>query len=378
MFSWLVLVPVPLFAQWLTQEIPLKPGWNAVHLQVQPEPRACDDVFRQVPVESVWQWSRRFTAAQFETDPQTLLPENPDWRMWLPPSNPRAFLNRLAALKGNTAYLIKVSDQALPFLLRVKGRVLLARQEWYPHGLNLVGLPVHPANPPNFTEFFRFTSEVNTTLGFANELYRVDSQARSVRIVQPVREQVQPGVAYWVACTKPPAHLSRLHVATAADALDFGEFLVERDLALQNVHANEPLTVNLRHRPSEEPPVAEGVPELAGPVPLSYLIRSGTNRWDWTNFPNAGLSLTLGPGERRTLRLGVRRAELITAARERTNTGTNGATYQGILEVSDSAQSLLQRVPLSVGTPALGTRGSNPSPFCDFEGLWVGMLRLNQ
>ena len=41
-------------AQWATQSIVLEPGWNAVYLEVQPEPRECDAVFAELPVESVW------------------------------------------------------------------------------------------------------------------------------------------------------------------------------------------------------------------------------------------------------------------------------------------------------------------------------------
>lgn len=376
---WLMIVwvgsPLPVGAQWLTQEIQLQPGWNAIHVPVQPEPADLDTLFGGTPVESVWQWNRRFSAAQFVTDPQSLLPENPDWLMWFPPSNPRSFLKRLATLKGNHAYLIKVSDQAQPFMVPVKGRVLLYRPQWFPHGLNLVGLPVHPAHPPSFTEFFRFTPEVNTSADFANELYRIDSQARGVRIVQPAREFPQPGIAYWVACAKPPAHLSRLHLETAMDTVDFGEQRVERDLRLQNVHATDPLTVTLVQRESETPPVADGVAELAGSIPLSYLARSTTNTWEWTRFPAAGLSLTLAPGESRALRLGLRRAELTGLASRR----TNDAAYQGILEVTDFAQSLLHRVPLVARTPRLGSGlGATPDPHCDFEGLWVGTLRLDQ
>ena len=37
--------------QWATQQITLNPGWNAVYLEVQPEPDDCDAVFAAVPVE---------------------------------------------------------------------------------------------------------------------------------------------------------------------------------------------------------------------------------------------------------------------------------------------------------------------------------------
>ena len=77
----LVGLTASLQAQWLTQRVPLQPGWNVVHLEVQPEPGACDQVFAGLPIQSVWKWDRRFTTIQFTVDPGTLLPENPDWLM---------------------------------------------------------------------------------------------------------------------------------------------------------------------------------------------------------------------------------------------------------------------------------------------------------
>jgi hypothetical protein len=320
-------------AQWLTQRVPLQPGWNAVHLEVQPEPGACAQVFAGQPVESVWKWDRRFTTIQFTVDPGTLLPENPDWLLWLPESNPRAFLSRLFALEGNQAYLIKVAANAAPFTLNIKGRVLLPRPNWYPHGLNLVGLPVHPSHPPTVTDFFRFTPEVDTTRGFANELYRLDALGRGQRIVQPARDRLQPGVAYWIACARAPAYASALHVTPPGRAVDFGTLLTRQDLTVKNAHPTATLTVWLRQRASESPPANGEYPELAGPVPLSYSSRNASNQWVWNVFPTAGLSRTLAPGEEWPVRLGVRRLDLAPHRPQ----GTNGAAYQSILEVADAA-----------------------------------------
>ena len=49
----LVLTTSSANGQWITQTIPLQPGWNAVFLEVQPEPDQCESVFQGLPVESV-------------------------------------------------------------------------------------------------------------------------------------------------------------------------------------------------------------------------------------------------------------------------------------------------------------------------------------
>ena len=374
MVLFLLIAPGLGRAQWLTQRITLVPGWNAVYLEGQPEPSACAEVFNYAPVQSVWKWDRRFSTIQFTVDPATLLPEAPDWRVWLPPSDPRSFLSRLSDLQGGQAYLIKVASNAVPFTLPIKGRVLLPRLDWYPHGLNLVGFPVHSNSPPTFTDFFRFTPEVDTSRSYANELYRLDSQGWGQRIVQPARDRLKPGVAYWIGCARAPAYQSPLHVMPeGASALDFGSLLVRRDLSIKNTLPSGSQTVWLQQRLSESPPATGDFPELAGAVPLSYLSKNVSNQWVWANFPSAGLSRTLAPGEEWSLRLGVRRNDFAAY----TAHGTNGAAYQSILEVTDAGQSLLIRVPVVAQKNSV-LLGGPLDPHADNEGLWVGQVTVNQ
>jgi len=376
----LLLAPQLCQAQWRTQTIQLQPGWNAVHLEVQPQPDDCDTIFANLPVESIWKWNRRFSTIQFVTDPSTLLPQDPDWLVWLPLANKQAFLRRLRSLEANQSYLIKLEDDASPVTLSVKGQVVLPRLEWYSHGLNLAGFPVNAVNPPTFSEFFKFTTEVNTTLGFGNQLFRLDPQGHGLPIVQPSRDRVQPGVAYWIRTEKKPAYMSSLHVTASAGALDFGAVGSSQDLEILNAHPTTSMNVLLRLRNSESPPSGAGFPELAGSVPLSYLSRNTNGSWVWVEFPAGGLTNSLTPGQTWTLRLGLRRGELAAYQPQ----GTNGADYQGILEVTDSAQSLLIPVPVTATSPEIIVAARPPEAggaLADFDeraGLWVGQVSLNQ
>jgi hypothetical protein len=324
-------------------------------------------------VLSVWKWDRRFSTIQFTVDPATLLPENPDWLMWLPSSDSRSFLNRLAGLQGCQAYLIKVAPNSAPFTLSVKGRVIIPRLEWYPHGLNLVGLPINPKHPPTFTEFFAFTPEVDTSLGYANQLYRLDSTGRGVQIVQPARDRPQPGVAYWVGCARRPAHMAAIHAGPQGGAVDFGLFLSEQDLSIRNVHPTNTLTIQLQQRASESPPGTGGYPELAGPVPLAYRFKTSSNTWDWAPFPASGLARPLAPNEEWLVHLGLNRRELASYIPQ----GTNGASYQSVLEVTDSAESLLIRVPVVAQQPMMAGE-ETLTAHSENEGLWVGQVFVNQ
>jgi hypothetical protein len=71
---WLGVLAGDAQAQWVQQQIVLKPGWNAVFLEVDPTPRECDSLFASLPIESVWDWNRTADSAQFVQDPSTLIP----------------------------------------------------------------------------------------------------------------------------------------------------------------------------------------------------------------------------------------------------------------------------------------------------------------
>src|SRR6516225_11165035 len=77
-------------AQWVQQQIDLKPGWNAVFLEVVPSPDECDVLFANLPVESVWEFNHTADSPQFVQDPTTLIPGSPGWLNWFPPSHPLA------------------------------------------------------------------------------------------------------------------------------------------------------------------------------------------------------------------------------------------------------------------------------------------------
>jgi len=366
-----ILIIFPLLAthaQWRTQQVTLNPGWNAVYLEVQPEPSLLDLVFTNSAVQSVWKWDRRFSHIQYVIDPYTLLPEDPHWLVWLPTNDTRRFLSRLFELQGDQAYLIKVATNAAPFSVPVKGGVIIPQAEWFPHGLNLKGFPVHPNNPPTFSEFFRFTPEVDTTKGINNQLFRINSAGRGVTIVLPRRDKMAPGQAYWVGCARDPKYMGPLHVVPqGGGAVDFGTTGTRQDLTIYNILSTTALVVRVTQEESE--PAPEGFPELAGPVPLSYMAKNASNSWEWHEFPATGLTQTVAAGGSWPIYLGVRRQDFPWYI----PSGTNGYAYQSILKIEDAAQSLLIRVPV-VAQPQ---SGSPVAEHHENEGLWVGAAVLD-
>jgi len=68
----LLLAAAPLGrAQWSTQAISLKPGWNAVYLQVDASYTNLDTLLpdAQGPISQIWQWNPSFSVQQYSQSP---------------------------------------------------------------------------------------------------------------------------------------------------------------------------------------------------------------------------------------------------------------------------------------------------------------------
>src|SRR5438874_3458352 len=151
-----LLGTLPAFAQWTTTTLNLHSGWNAIFLELEPEPRDCDTVFRNTAVESVWTWNRRFTTDQYITNVNDLVVGQPDWLAYVPTNNSARSLVNLYFLEGGRPYLIKVrtgSSVNLPII----GKPFIRRLEWLADSLNLVGFPLAPSGSspePRFLNCF--------------------------------------------------------------------------------------------------------------------------------------------------------------------------------------------------------------------------------
>jgi hypothetical protein len=372
-------------AQWCTQTLTLQPGWNAVYLEVQPEPNECDGLFAHPAIEGVWQWNRRYQLVQFATDPITPLPEPTHWLTWLPPSHPQVFVRNLFRVYGGETCLIRVKADAAPLTLTITGRPVLPRAEWHPGYLQLAGFPVGHDAQPTFAAFFTHSPAFDTSPR-GGSFFRIDSTGAEREILQTSRDTIQPGVAYWVRCREPSDFVAPIQVRANVDGqLDFGAVSDEQTLSIRNVSVNQAIQVCIRLVPSGAPP-AGATPELAGGVPLSYSrCEVASNRWDWERLETT-IRQTLAPGQEWSLRLAARRG----AMDDYEPRGTNGAVYASLLEVTDAARSIRYLVPVralktapSVRTLAMPmtervTAAAGAPAAGPFEGLWVGAAVLDR
>ena len=362
----LVFTGMPALAQWTTQTIPLNPGWNAVFLEVQPQPNDCDTIFAALPVESVWMWNRRFSTVQYIQDASTLMPEQPEWLVYLPSSSPESSVTNLFTLQGGRAYLIKLSG-ANPVDWEVIGKPVVRTIDWIADSFNLVGFWVAENSPPTFEEFFA------PSLAHAGqEIHRLNDAGQWERVVAPATSQLRRGEAYWIYCQGTSTYSGPLMVTFEQGyGIDFGRILGEQTLRLRNESAKT-RTVTLRLL-SSLAPVDPTQPALAGPVPLSYwkseadIAQSG-----WQPFP-AELSVLIDPKVEVALRLEVRRRDM---------EGGSSGIYQSLIEAADG-----NGVKFLLPITAKGRRRtvSEAGMLTALEaepdinaGLWVGMVAVNK
>ena len=367
-------------AQWVSQTLQLKPGWNAVCLWIAPATADLNEVFADSAVRSVWQWDRRFTSVQFQTDPTKLLPEDPHWQYWYAPSSGLGFLSGIKSLVGGESYLIEVQSNAAPLAVVLKGQPVLPNPKWVPYEMNFVGFPSGPAPGPYFLDYFRGATQIDATTTYDPGIYTVKSSSATLPVTAPGRTRMERGVAYWVRLQDVTGYVAPFTVGgVSGGLLDFGTEVQEHTFTLVNA-STAALQVVLAPAASEPPPA--GQPALAGAVPLSYYnVVSLTNR-SWVSFTQP-YTVAIAARGQAAVRWAIRRGDLGPAAA--------GARFQSLVNVQDTAglalyQLAVRATPDPAGAgfrslaalkdpPVLG--GSVLPGHNAFEGLWLGEAQIS-
>lgn len=375
----MLLGALPALAQWTNQTVVLRPGWNSVFLEIQPEPRECDALFAGVPVESVWAWNRRFSTIQFIQDPEQLIPGQPDWLTYLPTSHVARATMNLFTLQGNRAYLIKLPDNAAQVFWTFSGRPIVRRMEWLADSFNFTGFHVEAVNAPTFQNFFG-----SSPAHAGQRVYRLLVNGLWSLVVSPTVTRLARGEAYWIFCRGQSTFAGPVEVAVEqGSGLDYERILTEQTLTIRNNSATTN-TFTVRRLASTPPPGTD-YPALAGAVPLNYFhMNVAQNQLDvrWLPLPPQ-LTMVLGPGQEWNLRLEAQRTAMTPFTPP---PGVADALYQSLVEVGDGAGSRslvgvtargLQTFP--AGGAAFGA-GLAAAPLAVHlrAGLWVGSAAINK
>jgi hypothetical protein len=357
-----LVVTLPVRAQWFTETVGLKAGWNAVYLHIDAsydtlEHLVGDDLSN--PIMEVWAWVPNPTTMQFVDSPQQPVNPSSQWLSWIRNSTEPGSLERL---RGNTAYLVRVSSNVPTYTWKIKGKPVAPAYEWTTSGLNFLGFPTVQSGPPSFEAFLARAPDLQQNA----EIYQYvggDLGPGNPKRVYALRTTpVTRGEAYWIrAGTIYNRYFAPFEVVvSSASGVNFGDHISTASLRLRNLTSSN-LTVTLNLIASETPPA--GQTAIVGVPPL--LIRGAlntTNRtYSYTNLridtPREWILAPKGTeGSETEIVLGLDRSSM---------TGAVGDLHGGVLRFTDSLQ--FARVNVSVSA-RVGSR----------SGLWVGNAAIVQ
>jgi hypothetical protein len=292
-----------------TQNISLHPGWNAVYLEVQPDVKTPSEVFKGLPVESVWTWFER-SSVEFIRDPSEGLWAQSGWSVYTTAPDKAAAIN-LFAIFANRAYLIKISGKQ-NVTWSVTGTPTAGNTTWTPNSFNLTGFHINPAKPPTFDSYFAASPSHK-----GQSIYRLNSLGTWELI--PSTAAIKSGEAYWVYCKDSSTYQGPVSVQILGRELDYGTTLSMQSLAINNQTTTD-RKITLKFLPAANWFTYQKFNATTG-----YYEYLKLDSWEFS----------LSSGRQINIWLAVRR-ELLT----------NGL-YQGTLEITDDAGSRFM-VPVKV------------------------------
>jgi len=328
----------------LQQVLTLQPGWNAIHVDVQPEHPEIETVFAGIPILSVWRYKPDVGGAQFIRDPSEGLENIEGWYGWFPQPKPEAFLSNLYMIDGGTTYLVRVDGNA-SHQVTLTGKPEFRAPRWMPDGFTLTGLPVVPANAPSFAEFFE-----NSPAHLGQPIYQLSANGQWQLITAPASTSIDYGRAYWIYTKGNSKFQGPMQVM-----LDQGESL-EFSAALEEIR------VVLRNR-SGVPGSFQIQRVSDGAMPLRF--RNEDPETQEVGWPDLQDTLVLDAP--------VDEDVFLTLAPKRT--GFSADRMEDVLAVTDEHG---QRVFLAVGgntkqpSGVLRIAGKQLTSVTSLAGLWVG------
>lgn len=360
----LVLAALPARAQWTTQTITLKPGWNAVFLHVDAtHTNLTGAVGGDLgnPITEVWQWQPVTAPGRFINNPQLPAVVNNDWSQW---NRTPALSGTLTSLTANNAYLVRNSSP-VNYTWTIVGKPVPPRYTWTSQGVNFIGLPTPTANPPVLDTFFSpvpaFQSQAEFFYYPGNEA--VGAPPASAQLFALFSTPLKRGQAFWIRA-------NNLHnnyfgplqiVPQDPDGIHFDAELGQYSLRLRNLTAGTLRVTNSLVASAAAP---TGETPIVGLTPL--LLRGSLNTtnstFDYTDFSTPQV-VTLAPagtpGSDAELIIGLNRAAMTAAPNQ------PGDYYAGIFRINDSLGYTQLELPVSA------IKTSN-------RGLWVGNASVNE
>lgn len=321
----------PASAQPVTETIDLQTGWNAVWVNLDPQPNTLNEILAaQSPVLDY----QAFWTFEANTSPSIAINGGTNGRWFFHDRDIPPDLSTLRVLYGHRAYLIHMRSAGQ---LRLTGRPLVRSTRFTSLSANLFGaLTDNSAGPLSFEEYFfhpKSAGKVRTSgTPSAHDLFGLlgDTLVR-----KNLTDAIGSNEAYWVNVVQDFEYPGPLDLTSASNGIAFGRNTSLRTLSIEVPSSPSARTLTIS---------ALSCTALS---PGAACSASGDNV-DWLEFKvsgpldppiwqplAAGAAIVVPPGATRVeLDLRARRAALTTAARHRRG-GTSTATFPLVINVTD-------------------------------------------
>lgn len=359
MVAWVAMPGVGM-AQLVTELIDLRAGWNAVWLNLEPEPNTLEEVLAQqkppLDYQAIWTFDVNRTVSASVTS-ETV------GRWFFHDKDVPQALNTLRTLQGRRGYLIRMRSAGALYLT---GLPLSRSTQFTSRASNLFGaLTESKTGSLSFEEFFSHPKAVGKirTSG-TPERHDIFALSGNTLVRRRLTDAIQPNEVYWLNVVQDFDYAGPLDVTTSQNGLSFGRSTSLRTLSIEVPSSESTRTLTLQARSC---------------VVLSATGECTTNSEDaeWLEYRDStqkglpvwrplaeGLSLVVPAGATRVeLELRPRRAGLESQRRSRGEQASE-ETFPLVVDLSDEQ-----------GSRAVLSADVSVEPIF---GRWVGRATLTQ
>ena len=335
----------------IEQTFELRPGWNAIHVELEPTENRIETVFAGIPVKSVWRWIPNKLGQDFIQDPAEGLLSLDGWFGYFPEPRPEAFLTNLFTLTANTAYLVYLDDNQSRSIT-ISGQPVFSVINWRSNNFTLTGLPVSPGQELSFADYFSLSQQHSN-----QPIYKLNSSGFWEQITNLNTTTIKSGEAYWIYTDGRSSYSGLIDIKLQqGERLEYRTMFTELDFMLSNT---SDVTNFVR------------IERVGGvSMPMKYLnIDPETGEEAWPDLPNNRI-LELQPGEDIVVTLAVDREKFTEERMEQIFSISN---EQGARYLLLAGGSTIQ--PLSLPTRNMQMRGITETPISS-AGLWAGTVQV--
>lgn len=356
----LVIGPESSRAQVVSESIDLQAGWNAVWLNLEPEPSALDLILagQSPPLDYQAFWTLEGVSAA-----AAINSGEPIGRWFFHDRDVPAALSTLRDLHGHRGYLIHMHSAGQ---LQISGRPLVRSVSFGSHSSNLFGALSNVASGIlTFQEFFAHPTS-NGKLRSSGAPLKPDIFALSAGdyVRKNLVDAIDPNAAYWVNVVQNFEYAGLLDVTSSPNGLAFGRTTAQRTLSIEVPSSTIPRSLFLQARDCavlSENGTCAGSGEVVDWLEYRDSTAPGLPIW----LPlSAGVTVAVPAGATRVdVELRARRSELGAAARNRGG-GVVIEDFPLVIDVTDDTGA---RAVLSASVsiePVFGT--------------WIGRATLTQ